>query len=177
MSPRYLRIPSKPNDSRRTLSPISKDLPVRLTLRPKTSEVRLDGRGIGDLEFGALREAIELRAEDDEAEEDGLPVTDRRPDCTTLRGDGGERDTSLERWFAGSLALIASWKDLEMKSSSAVGGYWPTVEGARGLPGVGMPEDLPGAEIPDARPFAGVVDMTPTNQSRFLVTSRQERVL
>ena len=69
-----------PSDSNRTWSPISKALPARLALRPKTSEARLEGRGIGAFDADVLRDTLELRAEDEDADEEGLPVTERRPD-------------------------------------------------------------------------------------------------
>lgn len=79
ISPRNLRVPSKPRDSIRTLSPMSNDLPARLELRVNTSEARLEGRGAADLGPVALR-AAELKAEDEEAAEFGRPATEERPE-------------------------------------------------------------------------------------------------
>lgn len=72
-------MPSKPSDSIRTVSPMSKDrLPALLVLRPKVSEARLAGRGKGTLAPGALR-AEELIAEDVDATDGGRPMAKRRP--------------------------------------------------------------------------------------------------
>ena len=62
----------------------------------KTSEARLDGRGPGALEPVVLRDKVELKAEDDEALEDGLPLTDLRPLDRVFRVLGGDREASLE---------------------------------------------------------------------------------
>lgn len=80
ISPTYFNKPSKPRDSIRTLSPISKDL---LTLLANTSECRLGGRLGGLADVGVFARSVVLVeapiAEDAEAAEFGRP-TERWPD-------------------------------------------------------------------------------------------------
>jgi len=64
----------------------------------------------------------------EEAAEEGLPATDRRPDCGRKEngpfGDNEGFAGSLTRpalWKAGSFALIASAKARDMVSDSCVG--------------------------------------------------------
>lgn len=79
ISPRNRRVPSKPRDSIRTLSPTVNVLPARLELLANTSEARLAGRGAAGLEPVLLR-AAELTAEDEEAAEFGRPATEALPE-------------------------------------------------------------------------------------------------
>ena len=96
ISPKYRSTPSNPSDSNLTLSPTSNDLPALLALLVKTSEARLDGRGIVFLDVVPLRDTLELRAEDEDALDGGRPETDLLPDNVALCVVGGERETSLE---------------------------------------------------------------------------------
>lgn len=91
---------------------------MRLTLLPSASDWRLGGRATA----GVL-----ARAEpgfDEDATEDGLPATDRLPDCKVDRLDFGDEEDGdglwarLARCCAGSLALIASANAREAYSAS-----------------------------------------------------------
>ena len=77
---------------------------------------------------GPGRAGVAPAVEEAEAEEDGLPVTDRRPECGRKEsgafGDNGGFTGSLMRPVlcrAGSFALIASAKARDMVSDSCVG--------------------------------------------------------
>jgi hypothetical protein len=96
----------------------------------KTSDWRLDERmeGVFVRVTGPGRAGVAPAVEEAEAEEEGLPVTDRRPDCgrkeSGALGDNGGIAGSLMRPVlcrAGSFALIASAKARDMVSDSGVG--------------------------------------------------------
>lgn len=77
---------------------------------------------------GPGRAGVAPAVEEAEAEEEGLPATDRRPDCERKEsgalGDNGGFAGSLMRPVlcrAGSFALIASAKARVMVSGSCVG--------------------------------------------------------
>jgi hypothetical protein len=77
---------------------------------------------------GPGRAGVAPAVEEAEAEEEGLPVTDRRPDCGRKEsgafGDKGGFAGSLMRpvlWRAGSFALMASAKARDMVSDSCIG--------------------------------------------------------
>lgn len=81
--------------------------------------MRVTGRG---------RAGVAPAVEEEEAEEEGLAATDRRPDCGSKEsgpfGDNGGFTGSLMRPVlcrAGSFALIASAKARDMVSDSWVG--------------------------------------------------------
>lgn len=103
ISPKYRRVPSNPRLSILTLSPASNDLPARLELRMKVSDCLLDGRTEGVLVRVARvgRAGVAPACEEEDAAEDGRPVTDRRPDCgskeSSALGDGGGIAGSLIR--------------------------------------------------------------------------------
>jgi hypothetical protein len=67
ISPTKRRVPSKPRDSIRTLSPTSKVRPARLTLRVNTSDALLAGRGSVAFSRGAELDVDETEV----ATEDG----------------------------------------------------------------------------------------------------------
>ena len=77
---------------------------------------------------GIGRAGVVPAVEEEEATEEGLPATDRRPDCGRKEsgpfGDNEGFAGSLMRpalWRAGSFALIASAKARDMVSVSCVG--------------------------------------------------------
>lgn len=114
ISPRNFNMPSKPRDSMRTLSPMSKVRPARLELLVNVSLVRLAGLSGGGLEAVVLC-AVELIADEEEATEDARPATELRPD-SGMYWVGGESESALswlKRWPVGLLAFIASAKALE----------------------------------------------------------------
>lgn len=68
-------------------------------------------------------------AEEEELTEDDRPATERRPDWANKEAEGGEGCrlevslTRILRWWAGSLAFMASAKARDIYSTSEVGGY------------------------------------------------------
>ena len=77
---------------------------------------------------GMGRAGVVPAVEEEEATEEGLPATDRRPDCGRKEsgpfGDNEGFAGSLTRpalWKAGSFALIASAKARDRVSVSCVG--------------------------------------------------------
>ena len=70
---------------------------MRLELRAKTSEARLDGRGPMPFEPLALR-AAELIAEEDDAAEFGRPPMDVRPESGIYEVGESEPLVYEERW-------------------------------------------------------------------------------
>lgn len=96
----------------------------------KASDWRLDERmeGVFVRATGPGRAGVAPAVEEAEAEEEGLPATDRRPDCGRKEsgafGDNGGFAGSLMRPVlcrAGSFALIASAKARDIVSDSCVG--------------------------------------------------------
>jgi hypothetical protein len=98
--------------------------------------------------------------EDEDAAEEGRPVTERLPECDADWGDNEPIDTSLARLgrcWAGSLDLMASANARETKSTSSVGTTcWPAFEEALDREGVEKLPALPGVGIPECR---GLVDI------------------
>lgn len=96
----------------------------------KASDWRLDGRIEGVLvrDTGTGRAGVAPAVEEEEAAEEGLPTTDRRPDCGRKEsapfGDNGGFAGSLIRpalCRAGSFALTASANARDIMSDSCIG--------------------------------------------------------
>ena len=159
ISPKYLRVPSKPRDSTLTLSPTSKALESLF----EASDCLLGGR-LGRVETGVLTRSGTL-IDDDEAADKGRPATERLPEDREWEMDWGERedvddvaDKGRARWCEGSFALMASASARDISSFGGCAGFdWWTMELERDLaPGVGMALTRPGVGIADRRGFAGV---------------------
>lgn len=98
----------------RTLSPTSN---VRFLDWLWKSECRLGGLLGARAEAGVLALVDALSTDEVDAEEDGRPAAERRPDWT-MDADLGERECIAGRCWAGSLALTASAKARESSASS-----------------------------------------------------------
>src|SRR5689334_21055666 len=95
MSPRYLRTPSNPSDSIRTLSPTSNDFALARGATYPPSDCRLAARLEERVDvIGVLAGALEfiLRTDELDATDEGLPTTDRRPDGAATEADFGDKE-------------------------------------------------------------------------------------